>query len=446
MPGQDNDKKACYNCVKRRIVCDRTGTHCNKCAKKNLTCPGYGVRYRFARGTTSSSLPQVSSSAVEKAGTERQRKNYKWIEYSRRSASTESRTSESSLVVRNSSSTSLEAYPRPSIPAGISDLDPRTRLYLVHFLVHVSPFTVVFDDEVNGFRHHVVPMAHADPLVQRAVCVASAFHLAAKEPRLRAPAEVIRAGLIRKLSEASLVNPDLSETTWATLILLILADVVTGHEDVSALIALLASFLDARGPLKEPATELEKFLHFQSSIIGFFARPFSSAEPRPVRPPGMSNDPVSVFKNYTDNLQNYQRRGDFPLYKANHYATCFPVFEEAYRLASEIYAMRTESTDFSENLERDVEDRVRRLRSLCEGLGPTAPGVHAIAWPIFVGAAESSSDDDRGYFATTLKRIWERTGYANLFRGLEVLPELWAQRGRRSWTDAMADYRGLVVC
>ncbi|KAI1418131.1 fungal-specific transcription factor domain-containing protein [Hypoxylon sp. FL1857] len=446
MPDQDSSKKACYNCVKRRIICDKTGTHCNKCAKKNLTCPGYGIRYRFAKGAASSSLPPASSLEVEHARTERQRKNYKWVEYSRQPTTTGPRTSRTSLVVSNSSPTPLHAYSRPIIPATLSDLDPRTRSYLMHFVVHVSPFTVVFDDEVNGYRHHVLPMAYSDPSVQRAVCVASAFHLAAKEPRLRAPAEIIRAGLIRKLSQASITNPDLSEATWTTLILLIIADMVTGHEDVSALIDLLATFLDARGPLKEPATELEKFLHFQSCIISFFTRPFSSLEPRPIRPPEMSNDPVSVFKHYTNSLRNYQRRGDSPLYKTNHYAACFPIFEEVYHLASEIYTMRMESTDSSDNIEHDVEDRLQRIRSLCEKLGPTAPGGHAIAWPIFVAAAESSSADDRAYFATMLRRIWERTGYANLSRGLEVLPKLWAQRGRRSWTSAMEDYRGLVIC
>ncbi|OTA53463.1 hypothetical protein K449DRAFT_390307 [Hypoxylon sp. EC38] len=446
MPDQDDKKKSCYNCVKRRIICDKTGTHCNKCAKKNLVCPGYGIRYRFAKGTTSSSVAPASSSEGERARAKHQRKNYKWIEYPRELATIGSQTSKTSLVASNSPSPPSHAYSPTTIPTAISDLDPRTHVYLLHFVVHVSPFTVVFDDEVNGYRHHVLPMAHSDPLVQRAVCVASAFHLSAKHPRLRGPAEIIRADLIRRLSEASLVNPDLSETTWATLILLIVADMVTGHEDVLALIELLASFLDARGPLKEPATELERFLHFQSSIIGFFTRPFSSLEPRPIQPPQTSNDPASAFKYYANNLQNYRRRGEFPLYKINHYATCFPKFEEIYRLANEIYTIRAESTNLPENQEHGVKERLDRIKDLCEELGPTAPGTHAIAWPVFVAAAESCSDDHRSYFATTLRRFWERTGYANLSRGVGVLPELWAQRGRRSWTDAMADYRGLVVC
>lgn len=126
---------------------------------------------------------------------------------------------------------------------------------------------VLFDDETNGYRHHILPIAYNELLVQKAVCIASAFHLSSQRPQLRAPAEIVRASLIRKLSEASAVSPDLSETTWATLVLLIVADLVIGHEDVSTLYKLLTVFLEARGPLKEPATQLEKFLYFQSCML-----------------------------------------------------------------------------------------------------------------------------------------------------------------------------------
>ncbi|KPM37126.1 hypothetical protein AK830_g9453 [Neonectria ditissima] len=57
MEPAQNPPKACYNCVKRRIVCDRTGTRCRKCAKKGLRCPGYGIRYRFAHEFRDQKLP-----------------------------------------------------------------------------------------------------------------------------------------------------------------------------------------------------------------------------------------------------------------------------------------------------------------------------------------------------------------------------------------------------
>lgn len=40
-------RSGCYNCMKRRIVCDKAKPHCGKCHKRGLVCSGYGVRYRF---------------------------------------------------------------------------------------------------------------------------------------------------------------------------------------------------------------------------------------------------------------------------------------------------------------------------------------------------------------------------------------------------------------
>jgi hypothetical protein len=38
----------CYQCSRRRIDCDRGSPGCQKCLTQNLTCSGYGTRYRFA--------------------------------------------------------------------------------------------------------------------------------------------------------------------------------------------------------------------------------------------------------------------------------------------------------------------------------------------------------------------------------------------------------------
>jgi Fungal Zn(2)-Cys(6) binuclear cluster domain len=43
-----NYAQGCYNCMKRRVICDRTEPKCQKCCKKGLDCPGFGIRYRFA--------------------------------------------------------------------------------------------------------------------------------------------------------------------------------------------------------------------------------------------------------------------------------------------------------------------------------------------------------------------------------------------------------------
>lgn len=133
---------------------------------------------------------------------------------------------------------------------------------------HVSPVMLMYDDENNGYRHQILPLAHSNPIVERAVCVAAAFHLSRKMPELRLPAESGRAAIIDKLSTMSF---DLSDSTWSTILLLIVADLITGHEHVLTLYKILVSFLDARGQAMGQhglggGSPLQRFLYYQSRV------------------------------------------------------------------------------------------------------------------------------------------------------------------------------------
>lgn len=88
-----NIHTACYHCTKRRIVCDLTEPKCNKCAKKGLDCPGYGIRYRFADGKTASSTEfepaqssrnASSSSSASSLSAKRRQPDLKWVDVSSR--------------------------------------------------------------------------------------------------------------------------------------------------------------------------------------------------------------------------------------------------------------------------------------------------------------------------------------------------------------------------
>ncbi|KAJ4413363.1 hypothetical protein N0V82_008579 [Gnomoniopsis sp. IMI 355080] len=116
--------------------------------------------------------------------------------------------------------------------------------------------------------HQILPLAHLDPVVERAVCVAAAFHLSSTMPELRLPAEKGRAAIIQKLSAMSF---DLSDSTWATILVLIVAELVTGHEHVLTLYKILVAFLDARSQAMGPrglggGTPLGQFLYYQSRM------------------------------------------------------------------------------------------------------------------------------------------------------------------------------------
>jgi hypothetical protein len=126
----------------------------------------------------------------------------------------------------------------------------------------------LFDDERNGYRHHVLPFAVYDNIVQRAVSVAAAFHLSDRMPELRFPAEAGRVAIIQKLREIAIndSNPHVfNETTWLTIILLIVSDLVTGSEDVFILYKMLVPFLDGTKKQRNP-TPMTEFLEYQSRL------------------------------------------------------------------------------------------------------------------------------------------------------------------------------------
>jgi hypothetical protein len=126
---------------------------------------------------------------------------------------------------------------------------------------------IFFDGEENGYRRHVLPLAVYDSVVQRAVYVAAAFHLSKWKPELRAPAEAGRAAIIRKLAEDAAMNGDqvFSETTRATIILLIVADLVAGTKDVLILYRMLMALLSGRKK-SQYTTPLTEFLDYQSRV------------------------------------------------------------------------------------------------------------------------------------------------------------------------------------
>ena len=124
---------------------------------------------------------------------------------------------------------------------------------------------IMYDDEANGYRHEILPLAHCNPVVGRAVCIAAAFHLSQRMPELRIPAESGRAAIVSKMSRTACQRDYLDDSTWATIILLIVADLVTGHEHIVTLYKMLIAFLGVRGQA-QLTSPLAEFLYYQSRL------------------------------------------------------------------------------------------------------------------------------------------------------------------------------------
>ncbi|CAM1507610.1 Fc.00g072510.m01.CDS01 [Cosmosporella sp. VM-42] len=320
------------------------------------------------------------------------------------------------------------------IPQVLETMNSNLRWMFHHFSEHVSPVMILFDGHSNGYRHHILPYAVSNNMVQRAVCVAAAFHLIPHRPELRAPAEQGRAAIIQKLREEGLASTTVfDEATWATILLLIVGDLVTGDEQVMILYHMLDALIRAREhyPLQSPLSE---FLKSQSTLIQFFGRPIVSEEATFTRMAAISDTPFLNVVSGSDKPPDHS-----PLTQ-RHIRT----YNKAFRHAIRIYLNRARAPTFLID-ENYVAHEVGLLKQALQRVDPAYPGAHVLVWPSFVGAAEATSASDRAFFTQQLNHIWTVTGFANVCKALNALPGIWNRRGSERWTSSLPKLSVVVM-
>ena len=127
---------------------------------------------------------------------------------------------------------------------------------------------VVLDDDTNGYRSLVLPMAIEDEVLRRAVSVVAAQHLSRQRPEFHKIAEAGRAAVISRLRSDSLqqsAEKVFNKFTWATLIVLLVGETVTGSADYGFLIQMLLS-LSLSNPGRDANSVLLNFLQAQTQL------------------------------------------------------------------------------------------------------------------------------------------------------------------------------------
>ena len=121
----------------------------------------------------------------------------------------------------------------------------------------IAPSMVIRDFVGNGYREILLPLACRDDVLSHAVSVISAFHLSQKMPSLRTAAEQGQQLVLSKLRQDSLqLQPNhlFNLATWATILVLIVGDTITGSNNFVYLLELLsrlAEKLEDDGSLSE---------------------------------------------------------------------------------------------------------------------------------------------------------------------------------------------------
>lgn len=105
---------------------------------------------------------------------------------------------------------------------------------------------VVIDGVGNGYRNVILSMACNDDLLGRAVGVVAAQHLGLTQPGARDAARRGRTAVIEKLRRDAAVATNAPQlvftpSTWATLLILLVGETVTGGEEFEQLFRMLVA-------------------------------------------------------------------------------------------------------------------------------------------------------------------------------------------------------------
>jgi hypothetical protein len=130
----------------------------------------------------------------------------------------------------------------------------------------VAPVMVILDKVSNGYREFILPMALQDEVLCRAVTVVAAQHLSQGNPALELAAEKGRTAVISRLRrDASLESRVFNEFTWATLIVLLVGETVTGNADYSFLVQMLLC-LSSNNVISTKESPITQFLRTQTHM------------------------------------------------------------------------------------------------------------------------------------------------------------------------------------
>lgn len=171
------------------------------------------------------------------------------------------RTDDESTVLRRLS-TAMTVQP------WVAPLSAEARMLFSYFSEAVAPVMVVLDTVSNGYRELILPMAFEDEVLRRAVGVVAAQHLARERPEMIEAAEAGRTAIISRLRNDSLsATPDqvFNTSTWATLIVLLVGETVTGSADFSFLVNMLLC-LSSSSRAEDKNSDVMKFLRIQTNM------------------------------------------------------------------------------------------------------------------------------------------------------------------------------------
>ncbi|RYO52417.1 hypothetical protein AA0116_g11778 [Alternaria tenuissima] len=464
-------EQGCFQCSRRRIVCDRNEPSCLKCAKKGIECSGLG-RIRFAAGVARrgrlkdckiariegndefQALPITTEfqTALVWPGEGTAKKKQRDVRKSTaariamkpkllapiqsedgvrptvpsmKQAAIDEEDNDGRENICRAGHPVVKAYPQHyDVVPWIAPIAPELRMLLSYFSDFVAPVMVVLDDDTNGYRSLVLPMAIEDEVLCRAVNVVAAQHLSRQRPELQRAAEAERAAVISRLRCDSLkqsADKVFNKFTWATLIVLLVGETVTGSADYGFLIQMLLS-LSMSNPGRDANPVLFNFLQAQTHMFELLGIPLLGEEMGLLTTMRASESLMS-WLSYPHLPENSEDRRLADLIRQCFLSAC-----DIYMgTAANVNAISTFPDSIQTHLIQRLIDKVSKIL-------PDTRGAHALVWVCFVAGAASTDQSQREFLVHCMEHIYTRTQFRNIPTAIQSLRNIWARAYGERWT------------
>ncbi|KAG2420475.1 hypothetical protein HFD88_000087 [Aspergillus terreus] len=398
--------RGCFQCSKRRIICDGAEPVCKKCQKKNLECSGLG-RFRFSDGLARrgklkgcvvpvANLPPSEAFPAQPTDADRSRpqklqwKNDQGGRTPRKVKKAKDVRGTTEVVIERQGDGTTERALVPTIVGQwIAPLNSRTRMLFSHFANEVAPVMVILDNVSNGYRELLLPMACHDEVLQHAIAAVASQHIAGRYPAMRPAAESERAAVISRLRRDSLQpSPDrvFNASTWATLIVLLVGETITGSSEYSYLLHTLMCL--AQNISQVEHTAANSFLMQQTHMFKLLGRPMLG-ETQGIHALQL---PIERYLDWTVY--------DLPPESKHH--RVLALSRLAFMKASQIYLGRA-------MVNQDQWGLLESLKQVVSQIDPDEPGSHALVWVCFIAAADSTDPEHREFFTDRMNKSCDFT-------------------------------------
>ncbi|RDA95296.1 hypothetical protein CP533_3496 [Ophiocordyceps camponoti-saundersi (nom. inval.)] len=499
-PGKTS-AKACHNCRRRRLRCDRSFPHCNKCIGSGKECLGYGKLFRWIGAVASRGklAGRTSSAPLDPA-------------------SPSDGQGQQQLVVRRPQT----PVSRPLVDPIFQDLGIEERRFLAYFTRRLCR-DLVPGEELNPYRD-LLSLTKAHPLLRHTLVAASATHMCnlVRLPQSRrsdslAPCHNVedmsrwayRHALSAKLEALSMmreaiqnINADTGDVVLTSVLFLFTLELIESGKHgwrahlqaaiqiLSVLQPLLPKYEEVRNLmlydslvylvlgsafLPEPLVDigpLFKQSNFSAMVVRASAHSYICC-PGPIlgilyEASRLSNargdgDDASEAAIHAAGLDLIRRAQEFDVEAwaaddANFSALRFPAVEtrthagSAHRLAVCLYTMRAiPSLCALESSKKSAKALTDGIIHHVSAISSDDPNLKVITWPTFVVGAESSDPAAREWTAQKFELLASTCPWGFLHTALETLHRLWGMDASvtepRCWVRTLkeSEFHFLVV-